>query len=103
MLSVSLRQTSALIKLLFDKHVAEYADWHKVLPLAQLWLNSHVHTSAQLSAFSSLAFPLRESVIVKIFQKNGEDLNGLLRFATAWLPFMISRDEPRTELRKHER
>ena len=37
------------IKLLLDRHTRDYAEWHKILPLAQLQLNSHVHTGHQIS------------------------------------------------------
>lgn len=43
------------IKLVLDKHVEGYDDWHKILPLAQLLIHCcHVHTGTQLSAFAAL-------------------------------------------------
>ena len=42
------------IKLLLDRHVKGYTEWHKILPLAQLQLNSHVHTSTKVSPFMAL-------------------------------------------------
>ncbi len=42
------------IKTLLDRHTANYADWHRILPLAQLQLNSHVHTGTAVSPFMAL-------------------------------------------------
>ena len=42
------------IKLLLDRHLHEYADWHKLLPFAQLQLNSHVHTGTTVSPFMAV-------------------------------------------------
>jgi hypothetical protein len=42
------------IKLLLDRHCEGYADWHKILPLAQLQLNTHVHTGTNVSPYMAL-------------------------------------------------
>jgi hypothetical protein len=42
------------IKLLLDRHTKGYAEWHHVLPLAQLQLNSHVHTGTDMSLYMAL-------------------------------------------------
>ena len=42
------------IKLLLDRHTKGYAEWHKVLPLAQLLLNSHRHTGTRMSPYMAL-------------------------------------------------
>jgi len=42
------------IKLLLDRHTKGYAEWHRVLPLAQLQLNSHVHTGTDMSPYMAL-------------------------------------------------
>lgn len=42
------------IKLLLDRHCKGYVDWHKILPLAQLQLNTHVHTGHQMSPYAAL-------------------------------------------------
>lgn len=42
------------IKLLLDRHLDGYADWHKILPLAQLQLNCHVHTGLRTSPYMAL-------------------------------------------------
>ena len=42
------------IKLLLDRHCKGYAGWHKLLPLAQLLLNTHIHTGHQTSPYMSL-------------------------------------------------
>ena len=42
------------IKLLLDRHCKGYAGWHKLLPLAQLLLNTHIHTGHKTSPYMSL-------------------------------------------------
>jgi hypothetical protein len=42
------------IKLLLDRHTDKYKDWHKLLALSQLLLNSTVHTSTGLTPFRAL-------------------------------------------------
>ena len=42
------------IKLLLDRHVKGYADWHKILPLAQLQLNAVTHSGTGVSPFMAL-------------------------------------------------
>ena len=42
------------IKQLLDRHTEKYEEWHKVLPLAQLQLNTHVHTGTECSPFAAL-------------------------------------------------
>jgi hypothetical protein len=42
------------IKLLLDRHTKDYDEWHRVLPLAQLQLNSHVHTGTDMSPYMAL-------------------------------------------------
>ena len=42
------------IKLLLDRHTKGYDEWHRVLPLAQLQLNSHVHTGTDMSPYMAL-------------------------------------------------
>ena len=42
------------LKLLLDRHLDGYAEWHKILPLAQLQLNSHVHTGLRISPYMAL-------------------------------------------------
>jgi hypothetical protein len=42
------------VKLLLDRHTEGYAEWHKILPLAQLQLNSHVHSGTGISPYMAL-------------------------------------------------
>ena len=42
------------IKLLLDRHTKGYDEWHRMLPLAQLQLNSHVHTGTDMSPYMAL-------------------------------------------------
>ena len=42
------------IKLLLDRHCKGYAEWHKILPLAQLQLNTHIHSGTKVSPFMAL-------------------------------------------------
>ena len=42
------------IKLLLDRHTKGCDEWHRVLPLAQLQLNSHVHTGTDMSPYMAL-------------------------------------------------
>ena len=42
------------IKLLLDRHTRGYDEWHRVLPLAQLQLNSHIHTGTDMSPYMAL-------------------------------------------------
>ena len=42
------------IKLLLEKQTKDYADWHRLLPLAQHMLNTTVHTSLGLSPYEAL-------------------------------------------------
>ena len=42
------------IKLLLDRHLKGYADWHKMLPLAQQQLNCHVHSGTKMSPYMAL-------------------------------------------------
>jgi len=42
------------IKLLLDRQTDGYADWHKLLPLSQLLLNTTVHSGTGVSSFMAL-------------------------------------------------
>ena len=42
------------IKLLLDRHIKGYDEWHCILPMAQLQLNSHVHTGTEMSPYMAL-------------------------------------------------
>ena len=42
------------IKLLLEKQTKDYADWHRLLPLAQHMLNTTVHTAMGLSPYEAL-------------------------------------------------
>ena len=42
------------IKLLLDRQTKDYAEWHKLLPLAQHMLNTTVHTSTGLTPFEAV-------------------------------------------------
>ena len=42
------------IKLLLDRHTKGYDEWHRILALAQLQLNSHVHTGTDMSPYMAL-------------------------------------------------
>lgn len=42
------------IKLLLDRHCKGYKNWHQILPLAQLLLNTHKHSSTMVSPYMSL-------------------------------------------------
>ena len=42
------------IKTLLDRHTDGYTEWHRILPLAQLQLNSHVHNGTGVTPFMAL-------------------------------------------------
>lgn len=42
------------IKLLLDRHTEGYAEWHKILPLAQQQLNHHTHSGTGVSPYMAL-------------------------------------------------
>jgi len=73
------------IKLLLDRQTEGYADWHKQLPLAQLLLNTTVHTGTGVTPFMALF---------------GRAPNGLEQLENpALLPLPSSGDEFLKELR----
>ena len=43
-----------IIKMLLEKQTKDYADWHRLLPLAQHMLNTTVHTAFGMSPYEAL-------------------------------------------------